>query len=288
MKIMNFALAFAASLLIFTSCSNEADEIADVNKDVKVKKVFGIGTQASVSRTTIVDWPASAGRALNVDWQDDDKLTIFAENHSAGDEFEIISSTKINNAAQFEGYTFNEGPYYIIHPAQEGARLIEADKVRLNIPATQSAVKNSFDPNANVLIGKTSSVETSTDLMNVCAYFYITVPANCTSVKIKTINPKDGTWYLAGNVTVSNIGSGGNHISYFDGGSDEIEMTGFTETATYFISFIPTSGMKADLEVSVHTTEGVYNLIYHRPNTGEFSFTAGSYYNLGDFTPKNS
>lgn len=278
MKIVNFALVLAASLCVFTSCSNDTDEV--VNNDVKVKKVIGVGAQTAVSRTAIYNWDANVGESVSVHWQEDDDLTIFASGHSIGDtfSFKTFEAGESHNQATFEGYTYENGPYYILHPAQSDARL-EGDKVKLNIPSIQNAVKNSFDSKANILIEKTASIETKTDLLNVCAYFRITVPEDCSSVEVEAT---EDSWHLAGTVTVDNITSAGNHIAGFEPDcTHKIELKGIKEAGTYFIAFIPTTAMNSNLKVTVNREVGPVVKTFERKSAG-FSFAAGNYYNLGE------
>lgn len=284
MKILNFALALAASLCIFTSCSNETDEIVDVNKDVKVKKVIGVSTQTSVSRTSIVGLNFGSS-TQNVHWSNGDELSVFAVGHPVGDTFRFTDYVQgeLHNIASFEGYTYKNGDYYLLYPAQSDARLLSDNKMTITIPSKQNAHKGSFDPKANIQLGKGSSLDSPTGLSNVCAHFYITVPGNCTKVTVETDN---SNWKLAGPVTVEEITSAGNHICAFGAGcTNKVELNDITEAGTYFISFIPTAGMLTEKLIVTMYTDGPQEVEFTAPTTGGFSFEAGKYYNLGNYIP---
>lgn len=277
MKITNFALTLVASICIFTSCSNEVNETVD--KDVKVKKVFGVGTNSAASRTAIIGWN-SGSSTQEVHWSGNENITVFAEGRSKGETFSFKNyySGETNNIAEFEGYTYERKKYYILYPAQNNARL-NGDKVTLNIPAIQTATKNSFDPKANIQLGA-SNLGDRTGLSNVCAYFRITVPSNCNKVTVEATN---STWYLAGTVIVDDIHSAGNHISSFNSDcTNKIELTGITEEGTYFIAFIPTTSMSSGIKVTLDKVGGSPVTKTFTSNAEGFNFVAGNYYNLGE------
>lgn len=295
MKIMNFALAFAASLLIFTSCSNEADEIVDVNKDVKVKKVFGVGIQTSESRTAIVGTPGTDVDHLSVHWTQDDKLSVFAQGHEGeqGDKFSWASwqGNDSHKFANFEGSTHqieSGQSYFVLYPAQDNARLLSVNgepRLRFNIPDIQHAVQNSFDPAADIQVGKSASIGTSTqsiNLLNACAFFYITLQPGYSQVDL-TVQENE-KWHLAGTVTAE-VASGGALIKDFESDcKNEISLINTEAGGTYFIAFIPTSGFKDKLTLTLHKMNqgGVMSLNFEKANGG-LTFTVGNYYYLGSY-----
>ena len=287
MKFYKIALALAAGVCLFASCSSEADDIVEnIDNNVKVKKVLGVGTPTSVSRSSIANLDLSGHTTQDVHWAEGDKLSVFAEGHEKGDEFTWASwpSSSLHNQANFEGYTY-EGvsAYYILYPAQDNARLLstpEGPRLKFNIPRVQHAVDGSFDPAAGIQAIKASSIDTPTNLLNACSYFYITLEPGYSKVEIEV--PDNTTWHLAGTVT-ADVHTGGVTIKGFEPDcSNSIDLVGTEAGGTYFIAFIPTSGFKNKLQLTLHKEAGVESYEFEKATDG-LTFSVATYYDLGSY-----
>lgn len=291
MKIRNIALALATGICLFASCSSETEDIVEnTNNNVKVKKVLGVGTLSTKSRAYISDLNLNS-TSQGVLWSETDNLSVFAVGHEGekGDVFswKSWSPDELHNLANFEGYTYDGASnYYILYPAQDDARLLstaEGPRLKFNIPSVQNAVAGSFDPTADILVGKAASI--STTLENVCAFFYITLPAGFSHVDISI--PDNNDWHLAGTVTAE-VGTGGALIKGFESDcTNKISLQGTEAGGTYFIAFIPTSNFHNSLNLTLYKSYGGGVMDYYfEKSEGGLSFTHGCYYNLGDYTPK--
>lgn len=287
MKINKIAFAFAACLCIFISCSKETDEPVDNN--VKVKMVLGVGTQISKTRTSIVGLDFTH-TSQDVHWSNTDKLSVFAEGHEMGDVFSWKSwvSDELHNIANFEGYSYeieDNKSYYVLYPAQTNARLVstsDGPRLKFNIPNVQHAVVNSFDPAADIQAGKASSLRSKTDLQNACAFFYITLEPGYSQVDVSVDDNTE--WHLAGTVSAE-VTSNSVAIKGFESDcTNEISLLDTEEGGTYFIAFIPTSGFKHKLNLTLHKINagGVMTLQFEK-SEGGLQFAGGNYYNLGSY-----
>ncbi len=281
MKFFKTTFIIAACAALFSSCSNEAEEV--IGDDVKVDMTFGISAGNPGTRAFLPNFPDSK----DIHWTETDKVSVFASGHEneMGDVFSFKSYLTEHNDATFTGKSYaNAGTYYVLYPAQSAARLT-ANGVKFNIPAVQKATKNSFDPNACIQIGKGDISSGFLAMKNVCAFFYITVTSGCNYVDLKA---ESDNWHLAGTCTAGSTGtgSGGVIINNFENDcTNVIRLTDIpTEGGTFFIAFIPTSSAGSRIAV----TAG-YGQAAGGPMTVHFEsnmqFDAGHCYDIGTIAP---
>lgn len=292
MKKYNLALAFVAGLSVLASCTM-SDELP--TNDEKIATTFGAALESTGTTRTIVSGMDETTGAGSVAWVKGDKLSVFLAGKS-GDTFTCTQVQSPTNNGTFEGKTYTSGPYYLLYPAQDRAKVDANGQFFLNIPNNQIAKSGSFDPNANIQIAKAASWSGSITLSNVCAYFVVKVDAGCTGINVKAMKMDNGKavanpdWYLAGDVYVPDPTSASTAIKDFGTCQSEISLTGneLSKGGYFLIAFIPTSKGPCLQVTSIYGAK-THPVIFNPQNnadgsTGSFYFAAGTVYSLGHFT----
>lgn len=270
MKILNISLALTMCLVLCASCSNDNEE--ELISEVKVEKTFGISNSPSVSRASIVGLTTAQP---GFKWEDGDQITVFAQGHETGDPFDYTGKDgEYDHHGAFKGKTYEADKYVMLYPAQSQARSTDAG-VTFNIPTQQKATPNSFDPSACIQIG-TGTGKTRIGLLNVCAFFYVTLGPNCHQFKITAL---DENWHLSGTCTAK-VNSAGDRIEEFsDATSNVVELVDIpAEGGTFVVAFIPSTSTGTKIKVSYNYTKGTMN---QELEAGS-NFLAGHLYNLGE------
>lgn len=199
-------------------------------------------------------------------WAGEEKLSIFdgESNNMFTAELAAPAST-----AQFAGKAKAADIYYALYPYSSAAKL-EGTAVSTEIPASQTAVKDSFDPSAALLFGTAEG--TNIPLHNVTAMLKLTVPANVTSIEVE-----GGGTAIAGSVSI-NVGSA--EISGATESKVVLSGDGALEAGTYYIAVAPAtvSGLSVKL---IDSANGKYML---RSVNSSRTFKAKTIYNMGDFS----
>lgn len=284
MKFFKTTFVIVACAALFSSCSNEAEEV--IGNDVKVDMTFGISASNPSTRAYLPNFPTSK----DIYWEETDKVSVFASGHEneMGDVFSFGSYQTEHNDATFTGKSYaNANNYYILYPAQQAARLTD-EGVEFNIPSEQTATKNTFDPKACIQIGKGKlQGDGLISLKNVCAFFYITVTSGCSYVEVKALTDD---WHLAGTCIagIEDTGSGGVIIKHFGNCTNTITLKNIpSDGGTFFIPFIPTSNSGSEIEVTAGygQSEGGPVTLQIQSNV---NFVAAHCYNIGTISPKST
>lgn len=299
MKKIYSALAVIASILLFASCSKEAD--APEISDERVAMKFGVTlSEDPLTRTVVSSFDENG--PVGVKWVEGDKVTVFAENHSKGDNFKLDEIKSPATYGIFSGETYRTtGAYYGVYPAQDNARL-SYDKdgeplLSFIVPSSQTALRGSFDPNAAVMIGVAETWDSANglDLKNVCACFRITLDKGCESVVVQAQPDAGGeSVWLAGTVTAKVAEGTRQVVKYGSNCSKEIVLSGsgMSEGGSFLIPFLPSSKCPKIIVTANYYpgVEGKANQVQksYVPNktespNGTFSFSAGNVYELGAF-----
>lgn len=291
MKILKTSfLCVVASALLFSSCSQD-DDIDITTSDKLIEKTFNVGTASPQSRAAINDFNSNES-TVEIGWTTKDIVSVFAVGHEESSPFTFTGIMgNFNTQGFFTGKTHDVQEYYALYPHQSDATLDNNKKLHVTIPSSQRAIHGTFDPAAGLQMGKASSTGEIT-LGNLCAYFYITVDKECSGIEMETVD--NSNWYLAGKVTAS-TSSGSAKIEGFDDCTNKITMTGLPDAGvstkgTYFIAFIPTSGVDAtsgtkspQFKITLKGLRGNNKNISFKTMEGA-SYVAGHFYNLGTYT----
>ena len=134
-------------------------------------------------------------------------------------------------SATFTGTAATADTYVALYPYNASATL-SSQVISTVIPASQVAVKDTFDPSSAILVG--SSSDANMNLTNVCSLLKITVPDGVTSIEVEG----NGT-AIAGNVSIDL--ANGNAVS----GATETKVTlskadaSVFEKGTYYVAVAP-------------------------------------------------
>ncbi len=161
MQNLRFALLCAACLA--TACTQEIVE--------STRLTICAQPETNTPKTrTVLD--ADNG----VSFVSGDILTIFD-----GTKVREFSTSEVypDGSADFSGFiTTPQDSYYTVYPSEAG-KALEDNRVLVHIPNVQTATADSFDPKANVSIGRTESIDFSKHnlaLKNVCSLIKFSVP----------------------------------------------------------------------------------------------------------------
>lgn len=235
-KIFSFAFA-AAALFAAVSCQKEINNDNHLSKaeDFTITVSYGADT-----KTTLVDGKKTY-------WTSDDKITVFdAEQNNRC--FEFVSSEDGGKTATFSTPEFimpASGPLFALYPYSEDLALeyntSDPENVvfvfkNLNIPATQTAKADSFDPAATIAVGASLNSE-SVDLsfVNLYSLFKFVVKGNdVQSIKVKANGETD---QLVGK---SDVQLGTSVVYDKKDASSEVTLAGtFEDGKTYYIAVYP-------------------------------------------------
>lgn len=205
MKRILFIMS-AVVLVLAASCAKEQTPAVYAESDL-VQKTFtaDLGTD---TKTALVD-------GKNVHWTSGDQISVFDNVNNKNNVF--VSSNINGAAADFTGYTVDGATEYVaLYPYKFGASYDATKRVvTANIPASQKAVKGSFDNNMNIALAVSDGSHLS--FKNVCALLKVTIPDDMTNVRSLsfvtstyvsgrvdiTLN-EDGSFAAAGNTSQNN------------------------------------------------------------------------------------
>ena len=148
------------------------------------------------------------GELMSFTVQAIDTKTVLAESKktywSGSESISIFDGTSNNKftaelsepaaSATFTGTAATADTYVALYPYNASATL-SSQVISTVIPASQVAVKDTFDPSSAILVG--SSSDANMNLTNVCSLLKITVPYGVTSIEVEG----NGT-AIAGNVSI--------------------------------------------------------------------------------------
>lgn len=231
-KIFSFAFAAAA---LFAAVSCQKENHLSKAEDFTITVSYGADT-----KTTLVDGKKTY-------WTSDDKITVFdAEQNNRC--FEFVSSEDGGKTATFSTPEFimpASGPLFALYPYSEDLALeyntSDPENVaivfkNLNIPATQTAKADSFDPAATIAVGASLNSE-SVDLsfVNLYSLFKFVVKGNdVQSIKVKANGETD---QLVGK---SDVQLGTSVVYDKKDASSEVTLAGtFEDGKTYYIAVYP-------------------------------------------------
>lgn len=228
--------ALTMGLVMLASCSSsDNNEIIDEN--VKVEKIISVSNNPQ----TRAYWNNGA-----IYWNSTDKTKVFVDNHPNGDVFSIVNYQENKDYLQFKGMTYQHGNYYVVYPAAQASTL-NGDKVRVTIPATQQAHKDSFDPTACIQIARAANLDQPIQMQHVCAFLKITVTAPCEYVEVE---PNTAGYGIVGTVDADYEGK----IDADNGWITRVHtvrLENLTENGTYLIVIGPSEGYANGLTARV-------------------------------------
>ena len=168
-----------AMLMAMASCSSSEDAVIENSAEGKLVKMTFTATQESnvVTRTALDN--------KNVIWKAGDKISVFDGAGSTNYNHEFsLSSGNGSTTGSFTGKAgITSGDYYAVYPYTVGAYKDPYGKFvdGISLPSKQTAYKDSFDPNAALMIAKSSDKNTF-NFLNVVSLVKVTTEFACKSI----------------------------------------------------------------------------------------------------------
>jgi len=243
--------ALMAALMGMASCSN-MDECGTIDNAAPASGECRIAFSAAMCDGGLAKTAMSGNGAI--DLLGNETMTVVADDKK-NTVFTVSNST--DDKGTFSGYLpqeANETASNFVAMYPEGS--FSAEGYGMTIPTEQTAVANSFDPKANLLIAATAKgSDMKFSLSNVCSFIKITVPSPVASL---TVSANEN---IAGDITVSTDGT-------CDGGtSNTVTLKPATEgstiaAGTYYIAVKPgaVSGLKISSNVYADIASASFTL----------------------------
>lgn len=177
----------------------------------------------------------------------------------------LLSEGAGTSQALFKGTTPSEiDPYkqtLTVYPCEAFVGC-QNEKLRLAIPQYQQYTKDSFDANANIMVGtliQSEDVDYDVQFKNMCGILQLSLSGDCTLSEIKVRDRADNLLWGSALLPASDYqyGIGCNILS--DGGSSvTLNCTGvqLTSTPTVFHIVVPVGAFSEGMEVTVTANDG--------------------------------
>lgn len=211
-------IIFAAAVAALASCTKEPSMVENQTPEGQ-KMSFTV--VAEDTKTVLAEGKKTY-------WSGSESISIF--DGTSNNEFTAELSEPAASVT-FTGTAATADTYVALYPYNASATL-SSQVISTVIPASQVAVKDTFDPSSAILVG--SSSDTNMKLTNVCSLLKITVPDGVTSIEVEG----NGT-AIAGNVSIDL--ENGNAVS----GATETKVTlsmadaSVFEKGTYYVAVAP-------------------------------------------------
>ena len=291
--LMKKILLFASAALLFAGCAKEnitPTENPDNNSqkgDITLSfsaSQTGFGTKAEIGETT----GEGTSKTTAINWQSTDKISVFDGNYKNCPFSTKGFSDETTTSCTFEGNVTKLATDYVaVYPYTEGATINETGVINgISLPATQTAVENSFDPSAALMAAKTVNGGRDLAFKNLVGYVKVTTDFECKQIELCAASGEK----LAGEGTITSDGTPSFTLN--DGAESTItllpagEGTTIAAGKTYYIA-VPAGTLAAGWNISFTATDGN---VYSRQGTKPIELKTNTVINLGtiylnDFIP---
>lgn len=224
-------------------------------------------------------------------WNEGDKIQLFSE----GQWIDFLEATAPNgNEATFAGdiTSIDNGRYIALYPGDDNSYAIEdatgLSGIVANLPANQTAVDGSFDPNANIMVASVLHDESTISFRNVCAYLKIQAPWACSSIQvISNGNRKISGAFsadIASDGTPSNITPLDDRDEFTNlMGSNYIRLTGNIQANHYYYIAVLPGTLDGGFTVKFWGVNGNSNLSYNSTVSSSIQLDRNGIYPLLNF-----
>lgn len=227
-------------------------------------------------------------------WNERDQIQLFREGYSV----DYLEATDPNgNEATFAGdiTPIDNGRYIALYPGDDIAYAFEDEPglsglsgIVANLPANQTAVDGSFDPNANIMVASVLPDESTISFRNVCAYLKIQAPWACSSIQVIS----NGNRKISGAFS-ADIASDGtpSNITPLDDvdlstslmGSNYIRLTGNIQANHYYYIAVLPGTLDGGFTVKFWGVNGNSNLSYNSTVSSSIQLDRNGIYPLLNF-----
>ena len=274
-----------AMLMAMASCSSSDDAVAENNVEGKLVQMTFTATQESN-----VDTRSALGTGNSVVWKSGDKISVFDGSDFENNHEFTLDGDGGSTSGSFTG-TAASNPntlgnnYYAFYPYTEGACLEDDSHYScindITLPSTQTAIKDSFDPKAALMIAK-SSDKNILNFQNIVSLVKVTTEFDCRRIELKVNEYSSEPIAGKGKVYWSDTDPSIDIMSDFsksivlkpEDGKDKIEA------GTYYIAVKP-GNYAAGWSISFTSTD--YN-VYTREASSAVTFNRSKIRSIGSFS----
>lgn len=196
-NVVKFAAVVFAMVTVASCSSSESEEYT--TGEIKEMSFTATSGEGSAAKKNI------SGRRYTHLVQPNNQVHF-----NSGDAISIFDGTSNNKfttsqegaTAVFDGEAaeLTEGKYTALYPYQASASFTSATTLTANLPATQTATEDTYDPQANLSVATTTLANRKFYFKNVCGLIKFTVNATWSKVVLKG---NAGTEKMAGNLTIT-------------------------------------------------------------------------------------
>lgn len=189
-KTMKTMLAFVAGSLCLAGCE-------------KVKMIEETNNARLVTLTAYQEGEDGTKAAIDseintrINWSEGDRINYFGG--AAGQSMTLRTGAGTPSGT-FSGTVTAGTADYVLYPYQETATCTAEGIITAEVPMTQYAVANSFDPKAALMAGEVQNG--SVQFKNVMSYVKVTIPSTMTRCKQVAIKAKGAWTTVAGKINI--------------------------------------------------------------------------------------
>ena len=260
-----------AMLMAMASCSSSDDEVAEIKEESKLVPMTFTATQESNAGTR---------SALNSDnkvvWQTNDEISVFDGEDNKKFTLIDVETGKFSGTASSTATSFTA-----VYPYTEGATLASDGSVSgITLPAEQTATKDSFDPNAALMMAvSTTENKNQLEFKNAISLVKVTPKFSCTKIELEAAEGSSDI--LAGKGTLK-WNNGEPTINFTGDTSNKITLTGsITQGNSYYI-VVPTGTLNRMWKITFTADDGT-NTVYTRYCSKPLTIERNKIIDLGVF-----
>lgn len=289
---MKKILLFASAALLFAGCAKENitptenpdnnSQKGDITLSFSASQI-GFGTKAVIGETTT---DTEGVRSTAINWQSTDQISVF-DGANENRQFSTKDFSADAPSCSFEGtVTAFATDYTAVYPYTEGATISEGVISGITLPATQTAVEDSFDPKAALMAAKTVSGGRELAFKNLVGYVKVATDFDCKKIELCAASGEK----LAGAGTIT-FTDGTPSFTLDEGSESTITLLPAGEGTlaagtTYYIA-VPAGTLHAGWNISFTAPD---DKVYSRQGTKPIEFKTNTVINLGtiylnDFIP---
>lgn len=280
---MKRILLFASAALLFAGCAKEnitPTETPDNNSqkgDITLSfsaSQTGFGTKAVIGETTT---DTEGARSTAINWQSTDQISVF-DGANENRQFSTKDFSADAPSCSFEGtVTAFATDYTAVYPYTEGATISEGVISGISLPATQTAVEDSFDPKAALMAAKTVDGGRELAFKNLVGYVKVATDFECKKIELCAASGEKLAG--AGTITFTDVTPS---FTLDEGAESTITLLPAGEGTlaagtTYYIA-VPAGTLHAGWNISFTATD---EKVYSRQGTKPIQFKTNTVTNLG-------
>lgn len=189
-KTMKSMLAFVVGALCLTGC--EQDKMIEEISNTRLVTLTALQEGEDVTKAAI-----DGTTTTQINWSEGDKINYFGAGII---EYMTLKSGAGTASGTFQGTVTPGTQDYVLYPYQSSARCSEG-VITAEVPMTQYAVQNSFDPAAALMVGEVQG--STVEFKNVMSFVKVTIPSNMSQCRQVSLKAKDAWTTVAGRVNIT-------------------------------------------------------------------------------------